>query len=376
MLTFMQIKNAFPKDKPYQLNDGNGLFLRVNPNGKKFWIVNKSVNGNRISKQIGEWPNIGIKEARESFDILVKTTKTSADTACTFSDLYTEWLELKKTQIKNWKDVSQRIDKYLIPKFATSIYALLTPIDFIQCLKDDLGARDKLETIKRICGYIKEIEIYALNCGYTQSLKFQNLADVFPSPQKTLRNRPAIHYSELPMALQELQVYGLKARATWEVLLCGFYTLLRPVEYCSLKWDWIDFDALIITVPAETMKMKKGHVVPISTQLLALLQNRPRVGMFVFPSTQGKVTQHFSINATSLFLRRHGYKDRLVPHGIRSIGRTWMHDNDVPFDVAEKCLAHAIGTTTQLAYDRSDLLEKRRKVMQMWCDYVSYCLTN
>lgn len=152
------------------------------------------------------------------------------------------------------------------------------------------------------------------------------------------------------------------------------YTLLRPNEYCSLEWSWINFEDNTITVPAEVMKMKLPHVVPITKQMLTLLLNRPRVGKYVFPATQGKVAQHFSTNSASLFLRRHGFKDKLVPHGIRSIGRTWMHDHDIPFDVAEKCLAHTVGTSTQLAYDRSDLLEKRREAMQQWSDFVEDCL--
>lgn len=150
-------------------------------------------------------------------------------------------------------------------------------------------------------------------------------------PVKTvIKNRPSVHYSQLPTVLKELQVYGLKARATWEVLLTGFYTLLRPNEYCSLEWSWINFEDNTITVPAEVMKMKLPHVVPITKQMLTLLLNRPRVGKYVFPATQGKVVQHFSTNSASLFLRRHGFKDKLVPHGIRSIGRTWMHDHDIP----------------------------------------------
>lgn len=375
MLSYIQIQCAKPAEKTYDLRDDKGLFLRVKPNGKKFWLVSKQINGKRITKTLGYFPELGIKEARELFNNLCAVYDTqSSVSAITFNDIYNEWLDLKKTQIKNWRDSSLRIEKYLMPVFKERIYASIAPIEFINTLKSDLAQRSKFETIKRICGYIREIEVYALNCGYVSSLKFQNIANVFPAPQTTLNNRPAIHYSELPIALKELQIYGLKARATWEVILCGFYTLLRPSEYCSLKWEWIDFDTLTITIPAETMKMKRAHTVPISKQLLALLQARPRIGEFVFPMTQGKITQHFCINAASLFLRRHGYKDRLVPHGIRSIGRTWFHDNDIAFDVAEKCLAHNIGNTTQLAYDRTDLLEKRRGAMQLWCDFVEECL--
>lgn len=120
--------------------------------------------------------------------------------------------------------------------------------------------------------------------------------------------------------------------------------------------------------------MKRPHTVPISTQLMVLLQNRPRVSEYVFPATQGKQNQPFSENATSLFLRRHGMQGRLVPHGIRAIGRSWMFDNGIDFDVAELCLAHTIGNQTVRAYLRSDRLDERRTAMQSWCDFVEKCL--
>ena len=369
----IQIVNAKPGDKPYQLNDGNGLFLKIMPNGKRYWLISKSINGKPICKKLGDYPEVGLIEARELFNNFVEGLTARKHSVKTFEDVFLEWLEIKKTQIKNWDDIEKRVNRYLLPKFGKKFFCLIPPIDFIDTLKEDLLKRDKLETIKRICGYLRELEVFALYCGYIMNLRLQNLNTVFPKPQTKLSNRPAVHWKELPEVLKELQVYGLKARETWDVLMCGFYTLLRPNEVCSLEWSWVDYKECVIRVPSETMKMKRGHNVPISKQLLELLNSRPHVGKYVFPNSV-KVSEHISTNAASLFLRRHGYKDRLVPHGIRSIGRTWMHDHDIAFDVAELCLAHSVGTSTQLAYDRSDLLDKRKIAMQSWCDYVESCL--
>ena len=379
MLTQLMIRNALPKDKVYQIKDKDGLCLRIYPTGKTVWIANFRNSGKKICKTLGSYPDIGLKEAREQLELLKTQTllsdkgKVVIEESHTFSEVYSQWLEVKKIKVKNWKDISNRIERYILPSLGKIDYKAITPVAFVEILKQDLYTRGKYETIKRICMYIKEIDIYAMNIGYVKELRFQNLYSVFPV-KTVIKNRPSVHYSQLPTVLKELQVYGLKARATWEVLLTGFYTLLRPNEYCSLEWSWINFEDNTITVPAEVMKMKLPHVVPITKQMLTLLLNRPRVGKYVFPATQGKVVQHFSTNSASLFLRRHGFKDKLVPHGIRSIGRTWMHDHDIPFDVAEKCLAHTVGTSTQLAYDRSDLLEKRREAMQQWSDFVEDCL--
>ena len=120
--------------------------------------------------------------------------------------------------------------------------------------------------------------------------------------------------------------------------------------------------------------MKREHLVPMSRQLVELLEGLPRHSEFVFPSPQGKGKKPVSTNSASQFLRRNGFADILVPHGIRAIGRSWMFDNKVPFEVGELCIAHAVGSQTVQAYVRSDRLEERRGAMQRWCDYVEVCL--
>lgn len=127
----------------------------------------------------------------------------------------------------------------------------------------------------------------------------------------------------------------------------------------------------MITVPAEAMKMKRPQRVPVSPQLATVLEHRLHVCPLVFPSRN--LLNPVSTNALGLFLRRHGFIGRLVPHGIRSIGRSWMEDHGVPFNVAEACLAHSSGTQTVQAYQRSDLLEERRAPMAEWCKFVEGC---
>ena len=155
--------------------------------------------------------------------------------------------------------------------------------------------------------------------------------------------------------------------------MIGFYTLLRPGEYCALEWQWIDMKNQCISIPADVMKMKRMHVVPISTQLQKILENRPRFGEYVLTSPD-RPGSHIGTAAQENFFRRHGMKGVLVPHGIRSIGRTWMAEERIDHDIAEMCLAHRVGTSVELAYNRTDFLELRRDAMQRWCDYVELCL--
>lgn len=375
MLTIIEVRAAQPKNKNYLLNDGSGLFLRVEPSGAKRWVLNRSIKGQHVSKVLGIFPDMTLKDARlEAQRLSVELRALKVTKAVDFLSVYKEWLALKKTQIKNWVDIDRRFNKYLLPRFSSVTFKDIPPTALIEELKSDLGQRAKLETLKRICGELRSLETFAYNSGLIDQLRWQNLAAVFPSPAHKRKNRPSVGYSELPEVLCKLKAEGIKSHTTWSVLLCGFYTLLRPGEYTAMRWDWIDFKDKTITIPAEIMKMKREHVVPMSRQLIALLDDLPRASGYVFPSPQRNGDRPVSTNSASQFLRRNGFADVLVPHGIRAIGRSWMFDNQVPFEVAELCLAHSVGSSTVQAYVRSDRLEERREVMQRWCDYVELCL--
>lgn len=375
MLTIIEVRAARPKNKNYLLNDGSGLFLRVEPSGAKRWVLNRSIKGQHVSKVLGIFPDMTLKDARlEAQRLSVELRALKVTKAVDFLSVYKEWLALKKTQIKNWIDIDRRFNKYLLPRFSSVAFKDITPAALIEELKSDLGRRAKLETLKRICGELRSLETFAYNSGLIDLLRWQNLAAVFPSPSNKRKNRPSVGYSELPEVLCKLKAEGIKSHTTWSVLLCGFYTLLRPGEYTAMRWGWIDFKDKTITIPAEIMKMKREHVVPMSRQLIALLEDLPRTSDYVFPSPQRNGDRPVSTNSASQFLRRNGFADVLVPHGIRAIGRSWMFDNAVSFEVAELCLAHSVGSSTVQAYVRSDRLEERREVMQRWCDYVEVCM--
>ncbi|MDD6318833.1 MAG: tyrosine-type recombinase/integrase [Succinatimonas hippei] len=373
MLSYLDIKNLKPKDKTYTVTDAPGLYLRVWPSGKKVWIINKSINGKRVVKQLGAWPDLPAKDARALWEVCVNEGKAEATGAFTFGGIYRDWIELKKTQIKNWKDIDERISKYLLPDFDSMALAGISPPALIKVLNEKLGARGKFETVKRVCGYVKEMEIFAVNSGRINMLRFQGIDKVFPKPSSKMQHRPSIEPSKLPEVLKALHAASITAPGTWDAVLIGFYTLLRPAEYCAMEWSWIDEVTKIVTVPAEVMKMKRPHTVPITPQLMTIFERRPRVNPFVLASP-GVRDSHISTAAAELFFRRHGLRDILVPHGIRAIGRTWMAENGIDDKVAELCIAHSVGTQTVQAYDRADLLEQRREAMSRWCSFVESCL--
>ncbi|MCI6796966.1 MAG: tyrosine-type recombinase/integrase [Succinatimonas sp.] len=373
MITYAEARAAKPKNgKEISLSDGNGLYLRIRVNGSKSWYLQKSINGKIQKKVIGLFPDIGISEARVTAKMLIKQlTETTSDearkkevTSQTFKQVYDVWFTLKQAEIKNWRDISSRFENHVIPKLGHKTFGSILPMDVLDCLQP-LSKAGKLETIKRICIWLRQIEDYAYNAGIIDTERLQKISKLFRRP--TTEHRPAIHPSELKSFFQNALNSPRTSINMMAILKVAMYTLLRPGEYTVMKWSWIHDG--IIEVPAELMKMKRIHRVPISKQLQAVLDNIPRRNDYVFYSA-GSASGHISENSLGVYLKRLGYKDKLTAHGIRSVGRTWMAENKISFDVAELCLAHSVGTQTVQAYNRTDLLDERREAMQKWCDFV------
>lgn len=157
------------------------------------------------------------------------------------------------------------------------------------------------------------------------------------------------------------------------LLQVAFYTLCRSHEYTNIEWSWLDFDKKIITIPAEYMKKKREHLVPLTTQLERGFKMLPhdRTKLFVVGRNQ---TDESVRNRLSKIISKRDFpvsEDLYFQlHDIRSTGRTWMSEHQVDIEVAENCLGHLFGSATMVTYNRTSLLEKRRPVMQEWCDYV------
>lgn len=364
MLTAASARAAQPQKTRYEIPDIPGLFLRVSPNGTKVWKVNRSVNGQRVTATLGHFPAMGLAQARAACRAL--TEARPAASGNTFADIFNDWLEVKRTRIKHHHDIELCVSLHLLPEVGRLPWDAITPMRLIGIINERLAGRGKLETASRLCGWIKQLEQFAVNTGRASAMRFQGLRCAFASPASTAAHRPSVHPSELAAALAPLAAAPCGA---WTALRVGLYTLLRPIEYCAMEWAWVGDG--VITVPAEVMKMKRAHMVPITPQLAALLAELPSDGRFVLPTATGR---HIGIDALEIFMRRHGLRGKLVPHGIRAVGRTWMQENGVPDNIAEMCLAHAVGTATTRAYDRAELMDGRREAMERWCAFVEGCL--
>ena len=367
MLTSLAIHKLKPREKEYSKTVLPGLYIRVKVNGTKIWVFKKKIAGVCVSQSFGTFPSLSYKDALIKYEQTLQTHALPLEQAKDFEVIFKDWLNLKKQTLTQNSviKISRAFERLLVPKFGKIPIDLITTPALISVLK---SYEDRPESLKKLCGWLKQFEIFAVNSGKLNTLRWQGIDKVFASPRA--KNMPSIPPSELPNFFTKLLKESATSTFVLDALMIGFYTLLRPGEYTQLRWDWVREDT--IYVPAEVMKMKRPHRVPISRQLKKLLEHRPKVSEFILFSPRN-LDKHILPDTIEKFLRTHGFRGVLVPHGVRSIGRTWMSEARVPFDVAELCLAHSVGSQTVQAYDRSDLLEERRKVMQEWCDFVETC---
>lgn len=255
---------------------------------------------------------------------------------------------------------------------------LLSKTDYLVSGDYPISAEDlvkvkayKQSTVKRLLMRTREIFDMAVNAGFLNSNPLAKITKVFATPE--VRHMPSIDWKELPIVISQIEA---KAPPKYRALFYfSLATLLRPGEVVSIRIDWISEEA--ITIPAEFMKMKRTHRIPLTPYLISLINEAKSIrknkrSPFLFPATNKN--RHISGQAMAKWLHdQPEFKHKLVAHGLRSIGRSWFADNDVTFEVAEACLAHLVGSQVVRAYQRTDFFAPRQKVMLSWHAYIETC---
>lgn len=270
----------------------------------------------------------------------------------------------------SYRDERLRLEKYVISKIGSRQLDSITPPILIK-LMEPMEESGKLSTVKRLLMRTREIFDMAVNAGYLNSNPLAKITKVFPVP--TVQHMPSIDWKELPIVVSQIETLApTKYRLLFYFSLA---TLLRPKEVVSVRLEWINEEA--ITIPAEHMKMKRVHRVPLTPYLINLITDIKNVrsnqrSPFLFPAKN----KNKPISSQALAKWMHDqdvFRNRLVPHGLRAIGRSWFADNNVPFEVAEACLAHLVGSQVVRAYQRTDFFTPRQKVMLSWHAYIETC---
>jgi len=381
-LTALAIKHA----KPGKHFDGGGLYLQVKDNGARYWRQKYRFGGKEHVLAFGTFPDVSLSEARERRDDARKLLRDGKNPATErkaikashrqaqdagFAVVADAWLVFKS---KGWKSETLRkakyvINAYLIPSLKSHSIAALTTKQAMDVL---LSIAENAPTLaSKAQQYLGGIVKYAIHQGLREEGHILSLRGTLPSYDKG--HMPAIDDpKEVPALLNSIDAYP--SVITRSALKIANLTIRRPGEVAAARWAHIDLDKAEWTIPGEFMKMKKPHTVPLSTQAVAVLRvvEPYSIGQeFVFPALARQKSPHLSRDAMSKALREIGYQGKHVTHGFRGMFRTMAREQlGIDVDVLEAQLAHAKKGETQDAYDHAVFIEKRRRVMQAWADYL------
>ncbi|MBL4826836.1 MAG: tyrosine-type recombinase/integrase [Spongiibacteraceae bacterium] len=391
-LTDTQIKQAKPKAKEYNLADGDGLSLRVKPNGSKLWLFNyyRPHTKKRANVGFGSYPSVSLANARNrrkdarkllAEDIDPKehrdeqSRKNTLAHNNTFEHVASQWIAIKKTQVTPDYaiDIWRSLELHIFPTIGKiPIYKIEAP-NTIEAL-NPIAAKGSLETVKRICQRLNEVMDFSVNTGILKTNPLSGIRKAFESPPT--KNMPALRPEELPGLMKELSTASIKI-TTRCLIEWQLHTMVRPSEAAGTPWKEIDTDNNLWHIPAERMKSKRPHTVPLSPQTIALLNvMKPISGHlnFIFPADRNP-SNHANVQTANTAIKRMGYKGILVAHGLRSIASTTLNEQGFDADVIETALAHVDSNEVRAAYNRSEYLERRSVMMNWWSEHIDNAAT-
>lgn len=379
------VKQAKPKEKPYKLGDAGGLYLLVNPNGSKYWRLKYRVAGKEKLLAIGVYPEITLAEARDHRDQARKLLRQGEDPSKvkkrakaqkriqvenTFEVIAREWHAQK---LESWSPdhahrVLKTMEKDIFPDLGGRPIAEIEPSEILEVLRK-VERRDALDVAGRVLQYCKVIYQYAIQ---TERAKVNPAAELTGTLKtRKVTHRPALPRAELPEFLVKLDNYDGEPE-TRSALNLLILTFLRPGELRGARWEEFELDNQLWRVPAKRMKMSEEHLVPLSRQATAILNKlEPLTGRreMLFPN-RNRPSQPMSENTMTYALYRMGYKSRATAHGFRATASTILNEEGFEADVIERQLAHVERNKVRAAYHRAEYLDKRRKMMQWWADFI------
>jgi len=382
-LTDVRIRNLKPKDRSYKVFDGGGLYLEITPAGGKLWRFKYRFDGKHKTLSIGKYPLISLAEAREKHMEAKKLLEKGIDPSAakreqrlkqakTFEAMASEWWHAKKDK---WSPdhaslVWRRLEVNVLPWLKSGPIAEMSTRELLEVLRrvEDRGA---IETARRVGQILNQVFIFSVAAGYCENNPAGNLNQALKECRP--KSFPAItepeKIRELLLAIDSFSGSFIVRQA----LRLAPLVFVRPGELRKAEWTEIDLERALWTIPAEKMKKKRPHLVPLSRQAVEILKELQPLaghGKYVFPSVRTN-ERPMSENTLNVALRRLGYsKDEMVAHGFRTMASTRLHEMGWPSHVIETQLAHVDRNSVRAVYNRAEYLEDRIRMMQAWADYL------
>ncbi len=405
-LTDTAIKNAKPKERPYKLADGQGMFLLVNPNGHKWWRLKYRHAGKEKLLALGTYPEVSLKEAREQREkarAVIRSTQDPSEVR------KTEKREKKIAAANSFESVAREFvanqsarrnedyQKYALRRLEQNVFGQIghRPIsemeapELLEVLRkmEARGVHEMTARVRQLCGQVFRYGIATGRCKRDPAGDLKGALMPFK-----VNHIPAVEPGGLPELLAKIAAYDGEP-VTRLALRFLAHTFVRTGELIAAKWKEFNFDDALWTVPGPRMKMKNDHYVPLARQPLAILKELQTINGsepegFVFAVINPR--KHISENTMIYALYRLGYKGRMTGHGFRSVASTVLNEerergshsfrSDVierergshsfSSDVIERQLDHCERDEIRGAYNRAQYLQQRRAMMQWYADYL------
>lgn len=384
-LTDAKVRALKPRDKPYRLGDAGGLYVEVATNGSRYWRMKYRVAGKEKRLAFGVYPDVSLADAREKRDAAKKILAAGGDPSetkkaeklaqklnaeNTFEAIAREWHQTKadRWSLRYRDEIIDTFEKDIFPYIGKRPIADLKPMELLEALRkmEKRGALEKMRKVRQRCGEVFRFAIITGRANYNPA---PDLASALATPKK--EHFPFLTAQELPYFLKDLSGYTgsvITKTATKIIMLTG----VRTQELRFARWQDIDFDKGLWNIPVEVMKMKRPHVVPLSTQVIELFSSlKPMTGgyplVFIGRNDQRKPISKESINQVIELL---GYKGRLTGHGFRHTMSTILHEQGYNSAWIETQLAHVDKNSIRGTYNHAKYLDGRREMLQWYADYM------
>jgi integrase len=385
--TDTEIKKAKPKEKAYSLNDSGGLYLWITPAGGKLWRWAYRFDRKEKLMSLGKYPDVSLAQARERHAEARKLLATGVDPMAqrkaektaekiavenSFQSVTTQWLEhwQEEKSPRHVDSVRRRMEADILPCLGARPIAEIEAPELV-AMANAIQDRGALDIAKRALETVGQVFRYGIAHGYA---KRNPATEIRPSD--ILKSSPKINYAridakELPTLLRRIEVYQGKQVTRLAMKLMSM-TFVRTTELIEAKWGEFDLENARWDIPAERMKMRTPHIVPLARQaleVLEMLRDFTGCNEWLFPGDLN-AAQPMSNNTILAALKRMGYKGRMTGHGFRGLASTILHEQGYSHDHIELQLAHAPRNAVSAAYNHALYLEPRARMMQDWADFL------
>jgi integrase len=385
-LTDLEIRNAKPRDKDYKLYDEGALRLLIRKSGTKVWQYPYTLHGKANVFTIGQYPQTGASEARKLRDEAKQLVKQGldpnkdkkdkywanmSDTELAFEKIAREWHSKQVWNPKHAQNIIRTLEVDVFPYIGKKPINEVNAQDILKILRI-MEDRNALDVAKRVNQRCTAIFDYAIVKGICDNNPATGRARVIKA--RKVKHRPHLTDDQLPGFIDALENYRgtKKVKLAMKLLLLTF---VRPGELRHARWGEIDEEKAEWRIPAERMKMKRPHLVPLSTQSLDVLSKLKEItgkSVFLFPSSKKPEVPISDVTLTKLLIIL-GYvgNKKIVPHGMRATASTILNEvGQFKPDVIERQLAHVEKNKVRAAYHHAEYLSERKEMMQWWGHYL------